>query len=139
MSRQALFEGLVFNAAGEPAQVTRVGDAPYYVILDDGFRRHVEAATIDRQVLKQLRELILSNRELVAKGAMQMLGKDDLFTKAMIDASLEDLDKHLDELMRQGLPEEARAWLGMLGFQIVVDVHGEVIRVEGTQIGDFQE
>jgi hypothetical protein len=139
MSRQALFEGLVFNEAGEPAQVTRVGDAPYYVILDHGFRRHVEAATIDRQVLKQLRELILSNRELVAKGAMQMLGKDDLFTKAMIDASLEDLDKHLDELMRQGLPEEARAWLGMLGFQIVVDVHGEVIRVEGTQIGDFQE
>jgi hypothetical protein len=139
MSQQALFGGLVFNEAGEPAQVTRVGDEPFYVILDDGFRRHVEAAVVDRQVLKQLREQILSNQELVTQGAMQMLGKDDLFTKAMIDTSLKDLDKHLDELMQQGLPEEARAWLGMLGFQIIVDVHGEVVRIEGTQSGDFQE
>jgi hypothetical protein len=29
-----------------------------------------------------------------------------------------------------GLPEDARAYLGMLGFKIVINVHGDVISVE---------
>jgi hypothetical protein len=36
----------------------------------------------------------------------------------------------LYQLLAQGLPEEARAWLGMLGFRVIIDVHGNVLRVE---------
>jgi hypothetical protein len=57
---------------------------------------------------------------------LQMLGKDDLFTKAMIDASI----KNMDQILNQGLPEGARAWLGMLGFRVIVDTHGQVVRLE---------
>jgi hypothetical protein len=55
-----------------------------------------------------------------------MLGKDDLFTKAMIDSSIKNMDQVLD----RGIPPDARMWLGMLGFRIVVDVHGEVVSIE---------
>ena len=128
--RQALFAGLVFNEQDEPAEVVYIGGVPHYVILDDGFRRHVEAETVDRQVIQWLRQQILSNRELVTQGMLAMLGKDDLFTKAMIDASIQNMDRHIDLLLEQGLPEDTRAWLGMLGFKVVVNVHGEVVRLD---------
>ena len=59
--RHALFAGLVFNEAGEPAEVVYIGAVPHYVILDDDFRRHVEAEKVDRQVIELLRQQILSN------------------------------------------------------------------------------
>jgi hypothetical protein len=43
--------GLLRLEEGEAAQVDRIGDEPYYVVLDVDFRRYVEAEIIDRQVL----------------------------------------------------------------------------------------
>jgi hypothetical protein len=134
--KQALFEGLVFTPQGEPAAVAMVGSEPCYVIPDAGFRRHVEAEKIDRQVMEWLQQQILSNQELVIQGTMSLLGQDDLFTKAMIDASLQDLDKQAERLMNQGLPAEIRAWLGMLGFRVVVNVHGELVEIEAAGRGN---
>jgi hypothetical protein len=125
--KQALFVNLVFNENDESAEVVYLEDEPYYVILDAGFRRHVEAVHIDRQVVAMLREQILSQRELVTEGILQMMGQDDLFTKAMIDTSIEHLDERLFE---QGIPEDARAWLGMLGFKVVVNHHGDIVRLD---------
>jgi len=130
MNRQPLFLGLVFNEADEVAEVAHVGDAPHYVINDAGFRRHVPAEHIDRAVLQALRAQILENKDLVTQGALQMLGKDDLFTKAMIDSSIKNIDEHLDRLIQAGLPTEARQWLGMLGFRIVVDHHGDIVSLD---------
>ena len=128
--RHALFTGLVFNEQDEPAEIVYIGAVPHYVILDDGFRRHVEAETVDRQIIELLRQQILSNRELVTQGMLDMLGKDDLFTKAMIDASIQDIDNQIDILLQHGLPEDTRTWLGMLGFKVVVNIHGEVVRLD---------
>ena len=124
---QALFANLVFNEEDEPVEVVYLGGKPHYVILDAGFRRHVEASHVDRQVVAVIRQQILSQRELVTEGILQMLGQDDLFTKAMVDTSIEHLD---DRLFEQGIPEEARAWLGMLGLKVVVDHHGDVVRLD---------
>jgi hypothetical protein len=134
--KQALFEGLVFNEEGELAAVDRVGGEPFYVVLDADFRRYVEAGVIDHQVLEWLREQIMENQELVTQGTLSFLGQDDLFTKAMIDASILDLDKRMEELMQHGLPEEMRAWLGMLGFRVIVDVHGDVIELDAPSMVD---
>jgi hypothetical protein len=57
---------------------------------------------------------------------LTMLGKDDLFTKAMIDASIQNMD----QLIEQGLPEDARTWLGMFGFRITLDIHGNVVSID---------
>jgi hypothetical protein len=132
--RQALFTGLIYNEAGQPVETTCVGTEPHYVILDDDFKRHVAAEEVDRQVVNWLQEQAEANKEMVSAGLMTMLGQDDLFTKAMIDSSL----THMDRVMEQGLPEDARTMLGMLGFKIIVNTHGEVINLEmpGQSIDD---
>ena len=124
--RQALFAGLVFSEEDDPVEVVHVGDEPHYVILDAGFRRHVESERVDRQVLQWLQGQFLANQELITEGILDMLGKDDLFTKAMIDASMQNMD----QIIEHGIPEDARTWLGMFGFRIIVDIHGDVIRTE---------
>jgi hypothetical protein len=134
--QQAIFEGLVFNQEGQPAEVVRVGGEPFYVVLDADFRRHVEAGVIDRQVLQWLHRQVVSNRDLVTEGTMSLLGRDDLFTKAMIEASIENLEGQTEQLRQQGLPPEARQWLGMLGFRVVVNVHGEVVELETPSVAD---
>jgi hypothetical protein len=126
MARSALFAGLVQDEAGNPVDVTMVGDEPHYIVEEYGFRRHVEAESVDRTVIEMLREQFLAHREIATEAMLEMLGRDDLFTKAMIDASIKNMDQVLD----QGLPDGARTWLGMLGFRVVIDSHGEVVRLD---------
>jgi hypothetical protein len=121
-----LFAGLVFGEDDEPVEVAYVGNEPHYVILDADFRRHVASEYVDRQVLEWLQEQFMANRELITEGVLAMLGKDDLFTKAMIDASMQNMD----QLIEHGLPDDSRTWLGMFGFRIVVDIHGDIIRTD---------
>lgn len=124
--RTALFAGLIQDEDGNPVEVAMVGDVPNYIVEDLGFRRHVETVAVDRQVIEMLREQFMSHREIATEAMLQMLGKDDLFTKAMIDASI----KNMDQVLASGLPDGARAWLGMLGFRVIVNRHGEVVRLD---------
>ena len=124
--RQALFTGLVYNEAGESVETTFVGAEPHYVILDGDFKRHIAAEEVDRQVINFLQEQAEANKDIVSTGVMSMLGKDDLFTKAIIVSSL----SHMDRIMEQGLPDDARIMLGMLGFKIIVNTHGEVVSLD---------
>ncbi|HET7011265.1 MAG TPA: hypothetical protein VFI11_10850 [Anaerolineales bacterium] len=133
MASQALFAGLVVDEDDRPVPALVVGDESFYVIDDQGFRRHVESETVDRQVLEHMRQMIAGNEELISQGTMRILGQDDIFTKAMIEASLRDVGSRFDELIARGMPDEARAWLGMMGFRVVLNVHGEVVRVEEPQ------
>jgi hypothetical protein len=124
--RQAVFAGLVFDEAGQPVESTYIGVEPHYIILDGDFKRHVTAEFVDGQVLDWMQEQASANKELVSEGMMSMLGKDDLFTKAMIDSSL----KQMHRVVEVGLPEDARTMLGMMGFKIIVNIHGEVVNLE---------
>ena len=124
--RQALFAGLVYDEEGNVLETTLVGSEPHYVILDEGFRRHVASEVIDRQVINWLQEQALANKNMVSEGIMSLLGKDDLFTKAMIDSSLD----HMDKVIEQGLPDDARMMLGMMGFKIIVNIHGELVNLD---------
>jgi hypothetical protein len=126
MSHQALFAGLVIDENDRPLDVARVGSEAAYVIDDDGFRRHIDAAQIDRQVLTILQEQINANKDVVEQGIMKVVGSDDLFTKAAIDKSIENFD----QVLERGLPPNALQWLGMMGFRIVVNLHGEVIKLD---------
>jgi predicted RNA polymerase sigma factor len=81
---------------------------------------------VDRQVIEMLRDQFMAHKEIATEAMLQMLGKDDLFTKAMIDASIQNMD----QVLKQGLPEDARAWLGMLGFRVVIDTHGRVVELD---------
>jgi hypothetical protein len=130
MAPVALFAGLVIDEQDNVAQVTYVGGDAFYVVDDDGFDRHIPAEAVDRQILKVMKEQILDQRELVVEGMLQYLGQDDLFTKATVESSIDQMDEHLEELQRTGLPEEARSWLGLMGFRIIIDVHGEIVDLQ---------
>ena len=139
MAKHALFAGLVADPLGEPVEVASVGGEAFYVLDDDGFKRHIESEGVDRQVLAKFAEFIRGNEDLISEGTMKALGQQDIFTKAIIDSSLKNLDRQFDRLIESGLPEEVRAWMGMLGFQVRIDAHGEVIEVRqpmGPQNGD---
>ena len=125
MASTAMFSGLVTDESGRPADVAWVGADACYVVMDDDFRRHIDAATVDRQVLRFLREQVQDNKDLAVGAMLEMMGKDDLFTKVAVESSIE----HMEEQVGQPIPEEARRWMGMLGFRIVIDFHGNVLEV----------
>jgi len=85
---------------------------------------------VDRQVLRLLSDQISQNKEAVTQGTLKMLGQDDLFTKAMIDSSLSHMDENFTKLIEQGMPLSAREYLGMLGFRVLLNYHGEVLGVQ---------
>lgn len=139
MSMRALFEGLVSDTNERPVGVANVGGAANYVVEDGGFKFHIEAESVDRQVLAQLREQILANRDAVTEGTLKMLGQEDLFTKAMVDSSLNNMEANFAKLIEQGLPEGARQYLGMLGFRVVIDYHGDLIRFDQPGIASDED
>lgn len=130
---KAIFSSLVYNEARQLADVVLIGQEAHYVILDGDFKRHVPAKDVDTQVVAWFQEQILANKDIVTEGMMSMLGKDDLFTKAMIDSSINKVDNILDS----GLPEDARLWLGMMGLKIIVDFHGELVEIEAPEQEGF--
>jgi hypothetical protein len=130
----SFFEGLVVTEEGSPVSVAYIGTTPYYVIDDAGFRRHVEAHAIDRAVLAQFMEQLAEHRDEASQAMVRMLGQDDLFTKAMVDSTLRNIN--LDQMIDHGLPPEARQWLGMMGFRVVIDLHGDLVRVDLPAVGD---
>jgi len=127
MYRQALFAGLVYDEVGNLVEIGFVGQESHYIILDGDFKRHVAAEKIDRRVIDWIQEQAAANKDLVSDQIMHFLGKDDLFTKAMIDSSISRMD---EQVMQQGLPDDAKTMLGMMGFKIIVDIHGELVNLE---------
>lgn len=129
MSRQTLFPGLVFDERDHPLEVGRIGDDPAYVIDDAGFRRHIPAEQIDNVVLAEMKQLIQGKEDFISQEAAKMIGAEDPFSKAIIENQLKNIDQQFEMLFSVGIPEDMRAYLGMIGFKVVVNYHGEVIEV----------
>lgn len=130
LPRQALFPGLVFDENDRLAETAVVGGEPCYVVDDAGFRVHIPSEKVDRQVLAFLTNQIQGNEEMLSKQTARMMGQDDIFTRAMIENQLKNVDKQFDSLLDAGLPENARMYLGMTGFKVVIDYHGDLVRID---------
>lgn len=141
MPGQPLFGGLVVDEEGRAVDTSTIGDEPCYVVDDAGFKRHIPSAQVDRQVLQQMQDMLKGSEDLVSEQAAKMLGQEDIFTKAMIENQLKNMDRQFDALIQAGLPEDMRAYLGMMGFKVVINYHGDVIRVEqpGAASGEGDE
>jgi hypothetical protein len=139
MAQEPIFAGLVFDERDNPVEVTQVGDESFYVVDDDGFRRHIPSEQVDRQVLASMRELIEGHEGILSEQTAKMLGQEDIFTKAMIETQLKNIDQQFDTLLKTGIPEEGRAYMGMMGFRITIDIHGEVINIDQPGMIDPEE
>lgn len=129
MTTESLFKGLVFDENDQLVSVSRIGDELFYVVDDAGFLRHIPAEQVDRQVLKIMQDQITGNEDLLADQTAKMLGQEDIFTRAFINNQLKHIGDQMEGLLKTGIPEEGRAYMGMLGFKVVINYHGEVMDV----------
>lgn len=129
MPRKALFSGLVVDENDQQVETAYVGEEPTYVVDDAGFKRHIPAEQVDRQVLEMMRGQIQGNEDLISEQTAKMLGQDDIFTRAMIENQLKQIEQQFNALMETGIPEEGRAYMGMMGFKVVINYHGDVVQL----------
>ncbi|MCO6452092.1 MAG: hypothetical protein J5I90_15025 [Caldilineales bacterium] len=134
MASTAMFQGLVTDETGQTLTVAWVGQDACYVIDDDGFRRHIDAEQVDRQVFALIKEQIDAHRDIAVRSALEMLGKDDIFSKTAVEYSL----NHMEEAVGQPIPIQAREMLKSVGFRIVIDERGDVVSLEMPE-GDIDE
>jgi len=130
MPAKPLFTGLVYDDNDQLVETTTVGTEPCYVVDDDGFKRHIPSEQVDRQVLNKFRELIEGHEEILGEQALKMLGENDIFSRAIYIEQLKNIDKQFDQLLETGYPEEIRTYMGMTGFKVIINHHGEVLEVE---------
>ena len=129
MANHALFSGLVVDEFDQPVDTTHIGQEAFYIVNDQGFRRHIASEDVDRAVLRQMGEMLAGHEEELSKQAAQMMGQDDIFTQAAILNQLKNVDEQFDQVLAQGLPEASRTYLGMSGFKVRINLHGEVLEV----------
>ncbi len=127
--KRAIFEGLVYDTEGRQLPVVYVGAEPTYVIDDYGFERHVPAEEVDLQVWQKMSAGIEGNEEMLSEQAAKLMGQEDIFSVAVIRSQLENRDKQFRELQQNGFPHDARMYMSMIGFRIVVNHRGEVQEV----------
>jgi hypothetical protein len=132
MANRALFQDLIYDENERPVEVGYIGIDAHYVIDDAGFKRHVDAEQVDREIINVFLEQLEGNQDIATAQALQMMGKDDLFTKAAVDASLRNVNA--DAILEQGIPAQARDMLGMMGFRIVINYRGELVDLEPPQL-----
>lgn len=139
MASKALFEGLVIDEYDRPVELAYVGDEPCYVVDDDGFKRHIPSEQVDRQVLDSMHQMIEGHEDLLSEQAAKILGQEDIFSVAMLTNQLKQIEDQFEVLLNTGIPEEARAYMGMMGFRVRINHHGEVLEVEQPGIVDSDE
>ncbi len=130
MATEPLFAGLVVDEFDRPVSYTFVGSELCYVVDDDGFKRHIPAEQIDRKVLDMMREQIEGHEDILGEQTAKMLGQDDIFSRAMIRQQLKNIDAQFDKVLQEGIPAAGRSYMGMMGFKVVINIHGDVVRFE---------
>ena len=130
MMAEPLFTGLVFSEDDRPLSTAKVGEEWCYVLEDEGFRRHIRSRPVDESILRWLWEQIRGHEHELAEQAARLTGQDDIFSMAVMQKSLEHPEAQMEKIFSTGLPEDTRAWMGMMGFRAVINHHGELLRVD---------
>lgn len=137
--QEPLFAGLVVDEFDNAVEFVTVGEEPCYVVVDGGFRRHIPSEQVDRQVLEIMAESVQGHEDLLSEQAAKMLGQEDIFTRAALENQMKNLGSQFNKVLETGIPEEGRAFLGMSGFRIRINHHGEVLEVNQPGMVDPEE
>jgi hypothetical protein len=130
MAQQAVFDGLIVDEQDHPVEVTMIGGEAFYIVDDAGFKRHIPSEQVDRQILDSMRQMITGHEDMLGEQTAKMLGQEDIFSRALIENQLKQIDQQFDALLKSGIPSEGRAYMGMMGFKVHINLHGEVLDIE---------
>ena len=129
MATKAFFTGLIYDEDNNLIEAVTIGNESFYVVDDCGFKRHIEARDVDEKIIRLFTDQIGGNEEYLANAAANMTGKTDLFSMAMFKSQLKNIDKEVENLLRQGPPPGLTDMLGMTGFRVTIDMHGNIVNV----------
>ena len=130
MAKYAFFSGLIYDENDNLIQTTTVGNDSFYIVDDDGFKRHIDSRELDEKIVRLFTDQINGNEEYLANAAANMTGKTDLFSMAMFKSQLKNIDKEIDQMFRQAPPPGLAEYLGMAGFKVNIDLHGNITNVK---------
>ena len=129
MANKAFFAGLIYDENENLIETATIGNDAFYVVDDYGFKRHIDSREVDEKIVRLFTDQINGNEEYLANAAANMTGKTDLFSMAMFKNQLENIDKEIEAMFRQGPPPGLAEFLGMSGFKVNIDLHGNIINV----------
>jgi hypothetical protein len=49
-----------------------------------------------------------------------MLGQEDIFSRAALENQMKNIGDQFEKVLKSGIPEEGRAFLGMAGFRVKI-------------------
>ena len=136
MANYAFFKGLVYDENNNLIETVTIGDESFYIVDDYGFKRHIESREVDEKIFRLFTDQIDGNEEYLANAAAQMTGKTDLFSMAMFKNQLQNVDKEIDNMLMQAPPPGLVEFLGMAGFKINIDIHGDITQVNMPTISE---
>ena len=130
MSTEPLFAGLVVDEYDNIVGTTKVGQEPFYVVDDAGFKRHIPSKEVDLQVLEHMKGMMEGHEDIISEQAAKMLGQDDIFSRAILKEQIKNIGQQFEQVLEIGIAEENRAYMGMMGFKIVINLHGEIVEIK---------
>ena len=139
MAKQAFFAGLIYDEKDNLIETVNVGSDAFYVVDDDGFKRHIDSREVDERIVRVFTDQINGNEEYLANAAAQMTGKTDLFSMAMFKSQLKNIDQEIDSMFRQGPPAGLAEMLGMSGFKVTIDFHGNIVNINMPSAPDSSD
>ena len=129
MANKAFFTGLIYDENEDLIESVTIGNEAFYVVDDCGFKRHIDSREVDEKIVRLFTDQINGNEEYLANAAANMTGKNDLFSMVMFKNSLMNIDKEIEAMFRQGPPPGLAEFLGMSGFRVNIDIHGNITNV----------
>lgn len=139
MANKAFFEGLIYDENDNLIEAVTIGNETFYVVDDYGFKRHIESDDVDKKIFHLFTDQIDGNEEYLANAAAQMTGKTDLFSMVMFKNQLMNIDKEIDNMLHQAPPPGLTEFLGMSGFKVTIDLHGNIIHANMPAMPDNTE
>ena len=136
MASKAFFSGVIYDENDNLIDTVTIGNDAFYVVDDYGFKRHIDSREVDEKVFRLFTDQINGNEEYLANAAANMTGQTDLFSMAMFKSQLKNIDKEIESLFKQGPPKGMTEFLGMSGFKVNIDLHGDIVNVKMPSIGD---
>ena len=83
MATRAFFTGLIYDENDNLLNTVTVGNDSFYIVDDDGFKRHIDSREVDEKIVRLFTDQIDGNEEYLANAAANMTGKTDLFSMAV--------------------------------------------------------
>ena len=139
MTKHAIFDGLVYDEEDNVVETITIGNEIFYKVNDAGFMRHIPSAQVDRQIFDILIKQFEDNKDAIIEQTAKILGQDDPFSQAALANQFENFEDQFNMLMKIGIPENDRLFLGMAGFRAMIDIHGNLIELKQPKGIDPEE